>query len=72
MATVDNKQMIDAIIAANNGYYGDGPRVYMIVEYTNWYGNTTWGITWERDRDKDKYLIESEYVRNPKILWKSQ
>lgn len=71
MATIDSKQIIDEIIK-NNGYYEDDPQVYMIVEYTNAYGNKTWGVTWSNQQDKEKYLVESQYVRNPKVYWKAR
>jgi len=70
MATIDDKTIIDTIIA-NDGYYPEDPRVFMIVEYTNFYGNTAWGVTWPEDRNKYKYLVESEYVQNPKVIWKA-
>lgn len=44
MATIDSKQIIDEIIK-RNGYYEDDPRVALIVEYINAYGNKTWGVT---------------------------
>jgi hypothetical protein len=68
MPTIDNKQLIDKLIA-KDGYFEDDPQVYMIVEYTNAWGNVTWGISYVNERDKDRYLIETEYVRNPKVLW---
>ena len=70
MATIDNKQIIDDIIAAN-GYYEDDPRVAKIVEYTNFAGNITWGVTWSNQIDQDKYLIISEFVRGPKLIWEA-
>jgi len=73
MATIDSKEIIDRLIK-NNGFYEDDARVYMIVEYTNAYGGITWGVTWVSD-DKNrrfKYLVETEYVRNPKIIWCSE
>jgi hypothetical protein len=73
MATIDNKQLIDDLIAAD-GYYEDDPRVYMIVEYTNANGNQTWGITYtnERRESRTRYLDETHYVRNPKVIWHSE
>lgn len=72
MATIDDKTIIDRLIADNGHYQGD-PQVYMIVEYTNAYGNVTWGVTWETERDnaRHRYLIETEYVRNPKVIWRA-
>ena len=68
MATIDDKSMIDKLIEAN-GYYEDDPRVHRIVEYENAYGVITWGVTWVNNIDKDKYLIESIYVRKPRTIW---
>jgi len=70
MATIDNKKIIDEIIAGDGHYQGD-ERVYMIVEYENAWGNTTWGVTWEYEMNfmKLRYMEESEYVRNPRVLW---
>lgn len=70
MATIDNKQIIDDIIR-DNGYYDEDPQVYMIVEYTNAYGNVTWGVTWsnESSQQRVRYLDETEYIRNPKVIW---
>ena len=69
MATIDSKHIIDELIASD-GYYPDDPRVYAIVEYTNAYGNKTWGVTWILDRDKEKYMLANPpYVNNPKVIW---
>ncbi len=73
MATIDDKDLINEIIK-KDGYYLDDPRIYMIVEYTNAYGNITWGVTWcnEQYRARTRYLIETDYVKNPKIIWHSE
>ena len=73
MATIDSKELIDEIIR-NNGYYLDDPRVYMVVEYTNYNGNITWGIAYctESRERRTRYLDETEYVRNPKVIWHSE
>jgi len=81
MATVDTKTIIDELIK-NDGYYPNpindesppDPRVALIVEYTNFEGRITWGITYvveslERQR---RYLIETPYVRKPRILWEAK
>lgn len=82
MATIDNKSFIDNIIA-NNGWHSstfeneadkeepDNPRVHSITEYTNASGIVTWGVTFVIDRDTDRYLLETEYVNNPKVIWKA-
>lgn len=73
MATIDSKSIIDRIIA-NDGYYDDDPRVYMIVEYTNAYGKQTYGVTWSNEHPSSKlrYLDESEYVKNPRVIWRAE
>ncbi len=73
MATIDDKNLIDLIIT-NNGYYEDDPRAYMIVEYTNSYGNITYGVTWvnESRERRTRYLNETQYVQNPKVIWHSE
>lgn len=73
MATIDDKNLIDKIIA-NNGYFEDDPRAYMIVEYTNSYGNITYGVTWinESRERRTRYLNETQYVKNPKVIWHSE
>lgn len=73
MATIDNKEMIDKIIR-QDGFFEDDPQVYMIVEYINAYGNITWGVTWTNERvgALTRYLVETEFVREPKIIWKAK
>lgn len=73
MATIDNKNIIDEIIR-QDGYYEDDPRVAMIVEYMNAYGRLTWGVTWSNEpkNRQERYLISSEFVHNPQIIWKAK
>jgi hypothetical protein len=73
LATIDDPELIAEIIAGD-GYYMDDPRVYMIVEYTNAYDKITWGVTWcnESIGGRKRYLDETEYVRNPKVIWHSE
>ncbi len=70
MATIDDKNIIDELVK-NNGHYEDDPRAHMIVEYTNAYGNTTWGVTWinEHPARRNRYLEENQYINNPKVIW---
>jgi len=70
MSTIDSWPVIDEIIR-NDGYYMGDPRVYMIVEYKNYAGTTTWGVTWEHESEKRRvrYMIESDYVHEPKVIW---
>lgn len=70
MSTIDNKNIIKEIIE-KDGYYDDDPRIYMIVEYTNANGKITWGVTWSSESftARTRYLDETEYVRNPRVIW---
>ena len=70
MATIDNKKLIDDIIAGH-GYYENDPRVALIVEYTNAYGKQAWGVTWTNETSvrQRRYLEATGYVINPRILW---
>ncbi len=71
MATIDSQSLIQKLID-QDGYFETDPRVYQIVEYVNQYGNKTWGVTWTNEpKDRqNRYLIESQYVRAPKIIWR--
>lgn len=83
MATIDNKDFINNIIA-NNGWHSstfqneedklapDNARVAKIVEYTNSFGVVTWAITFVGDLQIDRYLLESYYVRSPKLIWSAE
>ena len=66
MATI-SKDLADRIVA-NNGYYKDDPRVYRIVEYTNFAGGTSYGMEYEWEVGK---YSPSEYISNPRIYWEA-
>jgi hypothetical protein len=63
MATV-NKKIADRIIA------GDFPEdnATRIVEYDNAFGGKGYGVTYH-NQDKETYMRESPYIKNPKIYW---
>ena len=63
MSTV-SKKIADDIVA---GKYGED-HATRIVEYTNAWGKQAYGVTFRGQR-KDTYLIESEYIHDPKIYW---
>ena len=63
MATII-KAIADRIIAGK--YSEDAPS--RIVEYTNAWGKLFYGVTFGQ-QDKDTYLRETGFVRNPKIYW---
>lgn len=63
MATVD-KEIADDIIA---GKY-DEDEAMRIVKYTNAWGGEAYGVTFRGDSPY-KYLLESEYIKNPSVYW---
>lgn len=68
MPTIDSRAMVDAIIKGG-GYYADDARIKKIVQYTNAWGGTAYGLIYEHMPD-DAYA-ESEYVRNPQTIWEA-
>lgn len=79
MATIDNRTAIDAIIAGNGwstpAWADDGePPVVQITEYTNAGGKVCWGVSFANEGLWGclRYLEETEYVRNPKVIWTRQ
>lgn len=70
MATIDSEKTIRELIKSD-GHYMDDPRVYQIVEYTNFEGEKCWGVVWENEpaRAQHRYELESRYVRDPKVIW---
>jgi hypothetical protein len=77
MATISNRADVDILINNCGVYPGDedsftGP-VVRIVEYTNLIGETLFGVVYEIEAAKnmlDRYDHQSDYVRNPKVIWK--
>ena len=70
-----DKAFADNIIE-HNGYFdgdddntfGDNPRAIKIVEYLSTWNILLYGITCEGE-NQDKYTVESEFVRNPRVIW---
>lgn len=69
MATIDSKQIIDDIIAGKYDNYPGEPRAIKIVEYTNAWGKRTWGVV-HAGEDQYRYERETEYVRDPVVIWR--
>jgi hypothetical protein len=73
MATINNKDFIDKIIAGNGRIdpedAPDNPWVVKIVEYTNQWVGLTWAVVFENERYQDRYDKETEYISNPKVIW---
>lgn len=71
MATIDDKILVDKIIAANGRLWEEDPPVLKIVEYTNVFdGRKAWGIISEGE-SLGKY-VETEFVRNPVTIWEQE
>lgn len=66
MATI-NERLAREIIEAD-GYYADDPRVMQVVKYENAFGGESWAILYAADVAVDRYQ-ESEFVRNPVVVW---
>src|SRR4051812_21087510 len=69
-----DKKFADELVAGK-GYHPncgdpapDNPRATRVVEYTNIGGKLAYGVTFEHE-PQEKYMNESEYIRNPKIYW---
>ncbi len=67
MATV-SKEMADKLVAGD-GHYSTDPRVQRIVEYTNAWSGTAYGIEYEHEVGK---YAPSEYVIDPKVYWEAK
>ncbi len=72
MATIDDKNVIRDLITSD-GYFEDDPRVYQVVEYTNYEGKKTWGVTWENEEFNRvaRYEIPTQYIKEPKVIWRA-
>ena len=70
MATIVLKELIEKLIQNNGEYEGDPP-VDKIVEYTTVSGTTVWGVVWSHEHEsrKNRYDIETEYIKKPKIIF---
>ncbi len=71
MATIDSKEMVDKIIAANGELYpGEEPPVVKIVRYKNAWGKVTYGVVWEAENnDPDRYDHPTPFIFEPEIIW---
>jgi hypothetical protein len=68
MATINDRETVDKIIAGNGWYGGEDPRVVKIVEYKNAFGEKTcYGLIY-RGEALDRYA-ETYFVRRPKTIW---
>ena len=69
MPTVDDKGMIDKIIAAN-GHYMDDPQVLAIYQYTNNWGGMTYFLAYHEQHVRSLY--SSEFCHDIKCLWSNR
>ena len=67
MATIDDKNLIDQIIA-NDGLYADDPTVKYIVQYETLEGKITYGVCYT-EQDLLNYL-DSPFCNNQQMLRK--
>jgi hypothetical protein len=67
MATIDDKDFIDRLIA-NDGHYDDDPQVLEICSYRTVEGKLTWSVAWtQSDRVN---LRTSPFVRDIEVIWR--
>lgn len=68
MATVNSREIVDAIIAGDGHYEGD-PRVVKIVQYNNQFdGGIAYGLVYESDGDYMRYE-RGGAILNPKVIF---
>ncbi len=67
MSTV-SKTMADKLVACNGCYKDDMP-VVRIVEYTNAWGGTAYGLECEHQMGR---YAPSEYVIDPRVYWEAK
>lgn len=71
MASITQKHIVDEIIAGNGIYEDDSP-VVRIVEYTDNWGGTNWGLVYQLDLDAglpiNRYEV-SPNCHNPKVIF---
>ncbi len=67
MATINDKNFIDQLIA-NDGHYEDDPQILEICSYRTVDGKLTWSVAWsEMDRAA---LRISPFVQDIEVIWK--
>jgi hypothetical protein len=69
MPTINDRAIVDEIIDAGGHYQGD-PQVRKIVQYTNSWGGTCYGLIYAQ-HSLDAYE-PSEYVIKPFTLWEAR
>ena len=74
MGTTDNRAFVDQLIAGNGridpAEAPDNPWCVKIVEYINMSGRKAWGMVFEGERAQDRYDYETEYIHNPRVIWR--
>jgi hypothetical protein len=80
MGSFSDEAIVKDIIAGNGRMTDDqeeapdNPRAIKIVEYKSPEGATNWGIVFENEHPAyyHKYDTETEYVRDPVVIWTYQ
>jgi hypothetical protein len=75
MATM-SRSIVDRLVAGGGWLHEepdhdapDNPRAVRIVEYTNKWGGTAYGVVVAGDRDPYRYEVETDFVRSPRLFW---
>lgn len=75
MATMDNREFVDRLIAGNGRLpedqedAPDNPPAIRIVEYTNQGGHRVYGVAFEGDFNPYRYETETQFVVGPRVIW---
>lgn len=69
MATIDSKEQVERIIAANGKLYEDEEPVVKIVKYDNAFGGVGYGLIF-RGQPRDLYA-PSAYINNPETIFEA-
>lgn len=75
MATFEHREIVDEIIAADGDPDGEPIVAVKVVEYESVAGRTVWGVVYRPRRglpieDEFRYERETEFVRNPRVIWR--
>ena len=71
MATVNNREIVDTLIANNGWYPGDEIQVVRIVQYNNAFnGGTAYGLIYQND--PLNMYDPSPYIINPTTIWEAK
>jgi hypothetical protein len=72
MATITSKKVVDELIDMLKAEerFEIHSHVYAIVEYKKESGLVVWGITWNHDPERQRFMNhQPPYINHPKVIW---